>query len=56
MMTIVKCKEDTAALMAGEPYQVLDERSWGYRLLVGKVTAWFRKDLFFKPVMVPSDG
>lgn len=56
MMTTVMCREDTASLMSGIPYQVLDERGWGYRLRVGRATAWYPKDKFLKPVMVPSDG
>jgi len=52
MTTVVTCKHDTEELIANTPYEVLDEREWGYRLLVGKVAQWFRKDMFFKPRVV----
>jgi hypothetical protein len=52
MTLVVTCKHDTEELEANIPYEVLDERAWGYRLLVGRVAQWFRKDMFFKPRMV----
>jgi hypothetical protein len=54
MTIVVKCKEDTDELEAGVPYEVLDERSWGYRLWTGAVAAWFRKDMFFKPQVLAA--
>jgi hypothetical protein len=52
MTLVVTCKHDTDELVASIPYEVLDERAWGYRLLVGRVSQWFRKDMFFKPRVV----
>ena len=52
MARVVSCKHDTEELEAHTPYEVLDEKPYGYRILVGRVAQWFRKDIFFAPRVV----
>lgn len=51
MPTQIVCKQETSELQEGKAYRLLDETRDGYRILVGKVSAIFRKDLFFRPVV-----
>lgn len=52
MARVVTCKHDTEELEAHTPYELLDEKPYGYRILVGRVAQWFRKDIFFAPRVV----
>jgi hypothetical protein len=55
-MQTITCKKETDELSYGTTYEVLDARSWGFRIQPKPKAppAWYDRELFSAPRIIPD--